>query len=114
MNSKPNIEDQIERALHSMDNHKPASAAPYLMTRINAALAGEKMQTVWDKLYSIITKPVVAFAGIAFILILNILIITSYRDNDAVRFQSDSNADWQSYSTATNSALYDVENNIEP
>ena len=114
MHKKPNIEEQIERALQSMDNHTPASPGPYLMTRINAAIGARKVLTSWDKVYAVITRPVIAFAGIVFILILNVLMISSYQDNDKIRFQSDSTSDWQSYSTATNSALYDIENNIEP
>lgn len=114
MNNKQNIEERIDQALNSLDHCKRASANPYLMTRINAALQAEKLLNTWDRLYAVITKPIIAFAGIAFILILNILIITSYRSDDSIKFQTDSNSDWQSYSTATNSALYDVENNIEP
>lgn len=114
MDSKKNMEDKIEQALNSMDNHYSAKPRPYLMSRINAALAARKSETAWDKIYSIITRPVIAFAGIAFILVLNFLIISSYQENNKIKFQTESGSDWQSYSTATNNALYDIENNIEP
>jgi len=114
MDINKNIDEKIERALQSMDKHIPATPGPYLMTRINAALKSERKLNTWDKLYAIITRPVIAFACMAFVLILNILIITSYRDNDTIRFQADSSNEGQSYPTAANSALYDVENNIEP
>ncbi len=115
MHKKSTLEEQIQQALHSMDDHTPASPGPYLMTRINAAIAARRgSATTWDKVYAVITRPVIAFAGIVFILLLNILMISSYQDTDTIRFQADSNTDWQSYSTATNSDLYDIENNIEP
>lgn len=114
METKQNLDEQIERALQSMDSHTRANPGPFLMTRINARLASRKTLTNWDRIYSIITRPVIAFAAVVCILIVNLLMITSYADNDNVRLQADSNNEWQSYSTATNSALYDVENNLEP
>lgn len=114
MDNKKIIEDRIEQALGSMDNHTPASPAPFLMTRINAAISARKMLTKWDKVYAIISRPTIAFAGIVLVLILNILILTSNRNSDSIKFQAEAANDWQGYPTATNSLLYDVENNIEP
>lgn len=108
-----NIEEKIERALRSMDGHSRATPAPYLSTRINTKLSEPKVPNGWDKLYALITKPVIAIAGIAIILFLNIIIITLNDNADRLQFQAESNAEWQEYSTAATSALYDVEN-IEP
>ncbi len=113
MDNKKNIEESIQRALDSMDEHTRATAGPYFGTRLNARLAAPKVPNVWDRFYAIITKPVVAIPGIALILFLNIMIITSNDNADTVKFQADTSGDWQGYSTATTSALYDVET-IEP
>jgi len=113
MEINKNIGEKVERALHSMDVHQRATPAPYLATRINAALSAGKQPGLWDKFYAIITRPAVAMACIAIVLLLNIMIITFNDNTEAVRFQTDSRSDWQSYSISATSASYDVEN-IEP
>ena len=108
-----NIDKKIEDALQSMDNHNRARPAPFLATRIHAKLLSEKKPNAWDKFYSVITRPVVAVGGMAIIVLLNILIITSNDNSESIRFQADANNnEWQGYSTAVTSALYDE--NIEP
>lgn len=113
MSTNKNIEQKVERALQSMEGHTRATPGPYLLTRINARLNLKSNPTSWDKFYVIITRPIVAITCMAIILLLNILIITSGGGSDTVRFQTESNSDWQGYSNTNTSTLYDVEN-MEP
>lgn len=59
--------------MQSMDNIKRASARPFLFTRLEARMQDEK--NIWGKLSAFVAKPVVAFACICFVLIINAMVI---------------------------------------
>lgn len=108
------INKLVDDTLNSMDHHKRATPRPYLLTRINARLLNRDGSTIWDRLTSIITRPAVAMAGLIFIIMLNILIISSNKGSANYNgSQQETVADGQGFSIATTTALYDIEN-IEP
>lgn len=114
MSDNNHINKLVDDTLNSMDHHKRAMPRPYLLTRINARLLVPSGSTMWDRLTSIITRPAVAMAGLIFIIILNILIISS--NNDLENYngsQQETVVDGHDFSIATTTALYDIEN-IEP
>lgn len=114
MTDDKNIDKLVEDTLNSMDHHEKATPRPYLLTRINSRLLQKSGSTMWDHLTSIITKPSVAMAGLIFIIILNIFIISTNQSWESnIQPQQETVADSQEFTIATTTALYDIEN-IEP
>lgn len=62
--------DNINDILNSINNIQKATPKPYMYTRVIAKLQHNK-NTIWEKLYSFITKPLVAFGFILLLLVLN-------------------------------------------
>ena len=67
------IHKKIDEVMHSMDDIKRASPRPFLFTRLEAGMQNEK--NIWEKMSSFVTRPVVAFACICFVLIINAMVI---------------------------------------
>lgn len=70
MSANDKINREVEQTLQSLDGMARASANPFLYTRIRA-----KMQQVensrWEKLFSFISRPVVAIALLLLIMAIN-------------------------------------------
>jgi hypothetical protein len=108
------INKLVDDTLNSMDHHERAAPRPFLLSRINARILKRGESTMWDRLTSIITRPVIAFGGLVLVIMLNILIISFNKDAAVYNgIQEDEIADGQGFSIATTTALYDIEN-IEP
>lgn len=80
MKQHTDIKQKAEEALHSLDGMQRASVSPYFFTRLESRMQGR--QTFWDKLIYLITRPAIAFAGIALILFVNVYIIASDPENN--------------------------------
>ena len=102
------IHKKVDAAMHSIDNINRASPRPYLFTRLEARMQNEK--NIWARLSSFVAKPVVAFACICFILILNAMVIL-FSDNDVNNLAQQVNelTTADEYSQV-GSALYEFEN----
>ena len=75
-----NIEKQIEDTLNSINGIERATPAPYLLTRINQQR--NKVDTSWlESLTRFLTKPAIAVLVLFFIIMINVLIITSGNEN---------------------------------
>ena len=77
MNRKNNITEQVAKAMNSLDGIQPAAANPHLYTRIKARMEQEKSN--WSWLASFLSRPVVAVALVATVILINLLTITSNR-----------------------------------
>jgi hypothetical protein len=67
------IRKKIEEVLNSLDGINRAEPRPFLITRLEARMQSEK--NVWFRLSSFMARPVVAFACICFVLIINAMVI---------------------------------------
>ena len=67
------LNKKIDDAMQSMDNINRATPRPFLFTRLEARMQNEK--NIWGRLSSFVARPVVAFACICFVLILNAMVI---------------------------------------
>lgn len=63
------INKKIKAALESLDNIQRGEPRPFLFTRIEARIRNER--NMWSKISSFVARPVIAFACIFFVLILN-------------------------------------------
>ena len=74
-----NSNDRIENALNSLSGIERACTDPYFFTRLEARMTAEK--SIWEKVSAFLSQPVIAFAGIFLVLMINSFVIFS--DNTA-------------------------------
>ncbi len=74
MNPEENINKMIEEALSSVDDVQRAAPKPFLLTRINARM-NSGAESVWEKAGWFISRPVVAFAGLCLVILINATVI---------------------------------------
>ena len=67
------LHKKIEDAMHSLDGIKKASPRPFLFTRLEARMQSEK--NIWGRISSFVARPVIAFACICFVLVINFMVI---------------------------------------
>ena len=77
MNKKNQVQEQVAKAMSSLEGIQPATANPHLYTRIKARLEQEKSS--WGWLAAFLSKPAVAIALVATVILLNILTLTANR-----------------------------------
>ena len=71
--NKQQIQQEVEKTLSSLDGIGRAEANPYLFTRIKAALRKDEAGG-WGKVMLFMGRPVVAFATIVLVLIINMAV----------------------------------------
>jgi len=69
------LNNRIEETLSSIDGVERATPKPFLFTRVMAKIQATK-ETVWEKAGSFISRPSFAIAGLSFIIVLNLIVIT--------------------------------------
>jgi len=67
------IENKVEKTLSSIDHTERAKSNPFLYTMVMASLKEEE-KGAWGKALSFINRPVIAFAAILAIVIMNSLV----------------------------------------
>lgn len=77
MNKKNQVQEQVAKAMSSLEGIQPATANPHLYTRIKARLEQEKSS--WGWLAAFLSKPAVAIALVTTVILLNILTLTANR-----------------------------------
>lgn len=82
MKQKPDMENNLERALDSLDGIQRATPAPYFFTRLRARLAREKEE--WAGVIGFISRPVYALAIICVVLSINTWIVFKDTNDTAV------------------------------
>lgn len=108
---KTKLATLVEETLDSMNGAQRAEPAPYLLTRINAKINRE-VPSAWERISLFISRPVIAIAAVAFLIILNLLIYTFNNAGTNINLQNlPGNAD--EYSMNNSSSLFDLEN-IQP
>lgn len=66
---------KIGDVMRSLDDIKKASPSPFFFTRLEARMEREK--SVWETISSFVAKPIVAFACICLIIMINAAVIFS-------------------------------------
>ncbi len=107
-----NIQQKVENALQSLDGIQRAEPAPYLITRINAALASRQPETSWSKIAAFISRPVVAFALMLVLVLVNGLIILGANSTEADNNMATADNNPYEYAASITSN-YDLEN-VQP
>lgn len=66
---------KIGKTMHSFDGIEKASPRPFFFTRLEARMQNQK--SIWEEISSFVAKPMVAFACICLIVIINAAVIFS-------------------------------------
>ncbi|HXS59148.1 MAG TPA: hypothetical protein VN726_23655 [Hanamia sp.] len=103
-----NINKKIEETMHSIDGIDKAQPNPFFFTRLEARM--EKENNIWVKITSFMTRPLVTFACICLVIIINAFVIlsSSLSTNTSTK-QNTELATVDEY-TQINTTLYDFEN----
>lgn len=105
---------KIDAAMQSLDGIVQAAPAPFLLTRLQSAIAQQENPTVWMRIAGFLSKPAVAFSAIALVVSLNAFIVVSKiygSEKDAVvKLVNNTKSD---FAINDVSVMYDTEN-IEP
>jgi hypothetical protein len=110
---KNKLAEFIDATINSMDGATKATPALFLLTRINARLllTKEENNSMWERLRLFLSRPSVAFATLAFIILLNVLLYNYSSNHSGINDPMQSLqavADENPMSNA--SALFDIEN----
>ena len=90
---------------NSMNHARRATPSPFLLTRVLQSNADEKIYGSWEMISYWLTKPVVAFTILFFVVTLNIVLIAG--TGNAQYKRSDNAND---YFTTSITSVYDVDN----
>lgn len=102
------LNKKIDEIMQSMDGIKRAAPRPFFFTRLEARMQNER--NVWNKLSSFVARPVVAFACICLVLIINAMVILlSDTSGNSLTHQGSELATADEYSQVSYN-LYDFEN----
>lgn len=103
-----NSDKKVEDAMRSLDGLKQVSPDPFFFTRLEARMQRER--GAWDKISSFVAKPIVAFACICLVIMLNAVVIFSTTDSQKdINSQSNELATVDEY-TQVSSTLYEFVN----
>ena len=106
------INKKVEEAMESLDGMQGATPRPFLFTRLEARMQQDK--NIWSKLSSFVARPIVAFACVCFVLIINAMVIFLSNNSGSPIAQQGSElatADEYSQVSQVSYNLYDLENN---
>ncbi len=108
-----NIHQKIDDAFGSIEGIGKAEPAPFLLTRIHAALAGDAGQeaNVWSSIASFLKRPAVAFTILIVLLFVNIIVLGANGFLSERKGIASATAAGGKYDIAVNVAsMYDTEN----
>ena len=69
------VNKKVDDALNSIDNVSRASAPPFFFTRLEARMMNRK--NIWSELSSFFARPLIAFACICFVIMINLAVLFS-------------------------------------
>lgn len=110
MNSKRNIQEEVEKTLNSLDGIQRAEATPYLFTRIKAGLEKEE-KNFWSRALTFISRPSVAVPAIILTVLINTAVFFEFKSERVQVPQDEEQAFAREYNLGDN-AIY--ESTIEP
>jgi hypothetical protein len=73
MKTEKQVEQEVDKTLDSLNGMKRASANPYLYTRIQSRMQNDGGR-IWGTITGFLTRPVVAFAAILLIILINLAV----------------------------------------
>jgi hypothetical protein len=103
-----NVNKKIEAAFDSLDQIHRAEPRPFLFTRIEARMRNER--STWGKISSFVARPVIAFACIFLVLVINASVILFSNNSTSSLTQSGPELATADEYSQVSSTLYEFEN----
>ena len=103
-----NLNKKIEDAMSSLDGIKQASPDPFFFTRLEARM--QKEIGAWDKISSFVAKPIIAFACICLVIMINAAVIFSSADTQKANNSPSNELATVDEYTQASSTLYEFVN----
>ncbi len=97
----------IDETIDSMDAVERATPAPFLLTRLHAALRREEI-SYWERMTVFLCRPGVALGAVLLVLMLNFVMYT-YSNRNQNNFQT-TGTGADEYSMINPAALFEIEN----
>jgi hypothetical protein len=108
------IEKRVEETLNSLDGIRRAEPQPWLFSRVKGRLMQEE-KTAWGMVGSFLARPVIAIAGLCFILLLNgFLLFNQDKESPSTIFTSQNEQPLDSESLVASSSSFDYETLVQP
>src|SRR5215470_1329465 len=101
MNDKRHIQEQVDKTLDSLDGIHRALSNPFLFTHIQARLQKEE-SNFWSQAFAFISKPMVAFAAVAIVMIINAVVLFESRSESVKNAQVEEQVFASEYNLSTN------------
>ena len=116
MKQRNDIEKRVEETLNSLDGIQQATPQPWLFSRIKRRLAEEEDRTLWGAIGGYLGKPVIAIAGLCFILMVNVFLVVNnqQKENTASFFSAQADQSVDSESLIASSSSFDYETLLQP
>ena len=101
MKDKRHIQEQVDKTLDSLDGIQSATANPFLFTRIQALLQKDETN-FWSQAFAFISRPMVAFAGVAIAIIINAVVLFESRSESVKNTEDEEQVFASEYNLSTN------------
>jgi uncharacterized membrane protein YdfJ with MMPL/SSD domain len=102
------LNKKIDEAMQSLDGLEKASPRTYFFTRLEARMEREKSR--WEVISSFVAKPIVAFACICLIIMINAAVIFSSANSKNVTDQQNSEQATADEYNSVSAPLYEFVN----
>ncbi len=102
------LKKKIDKAMQSLDGMAKASPPPFFFTRLEARMQREKNR--WEVISSFVAKPIVAFACICLIIMINAVVILSSSNSKNVTDQQNSEQATADEYNSVSAPLYEFVN----
>ena len=102
------LDKKIDEAMQSLDGIEKASPRPFFFTRLEARMQREKSR--WEVISSFVAKPIVAFACICLIIMINADVIFSSANSKNVTDQQNSEQATADEYNSVSAPLYEFVN----
>jgi hypothetical protein len=102
------INKNVDAALNSLDKMERASPRPFLFTRLEARMQNER--NIWSKVSAFVARPVVAFACMCFVLVINAMVIFISNNSGGALSQPGSELATADEYSQVSSTIYEFEN----
>lgn len=113
MKQKP-IDQRVEDALNSLDDIQRAEAKPWFFARVNARVNKDESSS-WAHIGSFLSKPVVALAGVSIILLLNVfLLLSNKEENSSLASTIEQQVSGDNEPVIASNSSFDYENLVQP
>jgi hypothetical protein len=110
MKNSEALQKILDNVFNSTDGIERAKPAPFLLTRIQAKLAGEQSWPVWEKITAFCIRPSVLYPALGIIIFINIAVIVNNEKEVSKTISEQFTTAPIDEGTSATTYMYDTEN----